>query len=46
MEVRMMVRHARLRTSEMKDTGNLLMKCGFGSEFRIARTGGNNGAGC
>jgi hypothetical protein len=35
-EVRIIVRHFGLRTSESKDTSNALIWCGFGSEFRIS----------
>jgi hypothetical protein len=35
-EVRIIVRHFRLRTSESKDTSNSLIECGFGSEVRIS----------
>src|SRR5262249_57251952 len=34
-EVRSIVLHACLRTSESKDTSNSLIQCGFGSEVRI-----------
>jgi hypothetical protein len=35
-EVRIIVRRAGLPTSESKDTGNVLIQCGFGSEVRIS----------
>ena len=34
-EFRIIVRHPRLRTSESKDMGNLLIQCGFGFEVRM-----------
>src|SRR5262245_55455367 len=34
-EVRIIVRNLHLRTSESKDTSNLLAQCGFGSEVRM-----------
>jgi len=35
-EVRKHLRHTRKQTSESKDTSNLLIQCGFGSEVRIS----------
>ena len=35
-EVRIIVQHARSRTSESKDTSNLLIQCGLGSEVRMS----------
>jgi hypothetical protein len=43
-EVRIIVLHARLRTSESKDTSNLLILCGFGSEVSISDLARNNDA--
>src|SRR5262245_7972261 len=37
-EVRIILRHPHLRTAESKDTSNLLISCGFGSEVRITNS--------
>ena len=37
-EVRIILRRPHLRISESKDTSNLLISCGFGSEVRIANS--------